>query len=186
MQNFLNFMTDITNSVAHHGFRRIVIVNGHGSNGPLCEYVARRTTLESEALCAAVNHWDLIGDKIAERRESQFPGGISHACELETSLYLHLAPERVDMSKAVKEIPPPRTSFNWNDLGKGSPVKMVPWWSQLTKSGVIGDATLATAEKGRFWFEAEVERLTQFCREFRALELPPRSDRHQAAAGAPR
>jgi creatinine amidohydrolase len=182
MQNFLNFMTDITNSVAHHGFRRIVIVNGHGSNGPLCEYVARRTTLESEALCAAVNHWDLIGDKIAERRESQFPGGISHACELETSLYLHLAPERVDMSKAVKEIPPPRTSFNWNDLGKGSPVKMVPWWSQLTRSGVIGDPTLATAEKGKFWFEAEVERLIQFCREFRALELPPRSDRHAELA----
>ena len=88
------------------------------------------------------------------------------------------------MTKAVKEIPPSRTSFNWNDLGKGSPVRMVPWWSQLTRSGVIGDPTLATAEKGRFWFEAEVERLTQFCREFRVLELPPRTDRHQTTAGA--
>ena len=62
---------------------------------------------------------------------------------------------------------------------------MVPWWSQLTRSGVIGDPTLASADKGRFWFEAEVERLMQFCREFRALELPPRSDRH-ATVAAPR
>ena len=52
IQHLLDFVLDVTKSVAHHGFRRILIADGHGSNMPILDLVARRTILETEALCA--------------------------------------------------------------------------------------------------------------------------------------
>ena len=55
----------------------------------------------------AVNHWGLntVYDVVAKIRDSE-PGGMSHACELETSMYLAINPDLVDMSQAVSEIDP--------------------------------------------------------------------------------
>src|SRR5207237_10603970 len=51
--HFIAYCLDVCKSVAHAGFRRIVIVDGHGSNEHLCEFIARRATLETEALAAS-------------------------------------------------------------------------------------------------------------------------------------
>ena len=58
-RTFINYCLDITKSLAHHGFTRILLVNGHGSNTPFCEVVARLTVVETEgrAFAATVNHW---------------------------------------------------------------------------------------------------------------------------------
>ena len=53
IEHLLHFTLDVTKSVAHHGFRRILIADGHGSNMPILELVSRRTILETDALCAA-------------------------------------------------------------------------------------------------------------------------------------
>jgi hypothetical protein len=45
--HLLNFVLDVTRSVAHHGFERILIADGHGSNMPILDMVARRTILET-------------------------------------------------------------------------------------------------------------------------------------------
>ena len=104
MENMLNFVLDITRSVAHHGFKRILLADGHGSNMPILDLVARRTNLETEALCGAFIWPSLAKDTIEQIRESERPGGMAHACELETSVYLYLDPARVQMDKARKEI----------------------------------------------------------------------------------
>ena len=49
--HLLNFVLDVTRSVAHHGFERILIADGHGSNMPILDMVARRTILETKAMC---------------------------------------------------------------------------------------------------------------------------------------
>ena len=56
---FINYVRDVCVSLAHHGFKRILIVNGHGSNTAPVEMAARLTVLETEGktLCASVNHW---------------------------------------------------------------------------------------------------------------------------------
>ena len=162
-------------------FRRILLADGHGSNMPILNLAARRTVLETEALCAAFIWPSIIPDAVKQIRESP-RGGMAHACELETSLYLHLNKEAVQMDRAVPDYNEHKSEFHWQDLQHGSKIVFMDWWSRISKTGTVGDPTLATAEKGKFWFEAEVERLTQFCREFRALELPPRSDRHATTA----
>jgi creatinine amidohydrolase len=176
--HFVHYILDVTKSVAYHGFRRIILVNGHGSNAPCLNLVARRTILETDAICAAINHWNLAPDVVSELRESDVPGGICHACELETSLYLFLCPERVQRDKIQKEIKMPKGKFIWYDLVNPPPAHLTLWWSQVTETGVVGDPTYASVEKGRRIFEACVEGLVEFSREFKSLEIGSRVDHH--------
>lgn len=165
-EHLLHFMLDITTSVAHHGFERILIANGHGSNMPVLDLVARRTNLETGALCAAFMWPSLAAEAVRKVRQSG-RGGMAHACELETSMYLHLDPERVAMDKARPEMGMPDSEFIWMDLMEGSPVLLMDRWTRFSKSGVSGDPTLATAEKGREVFEAVVDALVRLAREFK-------------------
>lgn len=174
--HLLNFVLDITKSVAHHGFRKILIVNGHGSNAPILELAARRTVTETEALCGTLAAG--TGVDLSQICESD---QLSHADEIETSVYLHLNSEAVQMDKAANETKAPVSNHFWRGWlrGKGSaPVKMMDHWSRITESGVIGDATLATAEKGERFFESAAAALAEIIREFRALSIEPRVDHH--------
>src|SRR5579862_8133412 len=83
VEHMLHFVLDITRSVARHGFTRILLADGHGSNMPILDLVARRTVLETEALCAAFIWPGLAREAIDRVRQSERPGGMAHACELE-------------------------------------------------------------------------------------------------------
>lgn len=90
-EHFMHQVLDITKSLAYHGFKKIILLNGHGSNMPNLDLVARRTNLETDAECILAAWWNLLTvDKefLPRWRQSRFPGGCAHACELETSLYL--------------------------------------------------------------------------------------------------
>jgi len=178
-EHMLHFVLDVTRSVARHGFSRILLADGHGSNMPILDLVARHTVLETEALCAAFIWPSLAREAIERVRESERPGGMSHACELETSVYLYLDSSRVQMEKARKEIGLPPSRFIWLDLMLSSPVLMMDHWTRFSKTGVLGDPTLATKEKGKTIFEAVVTGLIELVREFRAYDRGTRQDLHQ-------
>ena len=178
IEHLLHFVLDVTKSVAHHGFRRILIADGHGSNMPILELVARRTILETEALCAAFLWPSLALKKIRELRQSG-RCGMSHACELETSVYLYLDAERVQMDKARRETGQPPSDFIWNDLTDPGPIRMMDYWSCFSKSGINGDPTLATAEKGKVIFETVVAEFVRFAREFKGRPRGERVDYHK-------
>ena len=103
---------------------------------------------------------------------------MAHACELETSLYLYLDPARVQMDKAEKEIGMPPSRFIWMDLMSASPVLLMDQWSRFSKSGVVGDPTLATREKGKIVFEAVVAALVELVREFKTYGRAPSQNMH--------
>jgi creatinine amidohydrolase len=176
---FCRYCTDVALSLVRHGFDRVLLVNGHGSNQNLVEMAARLTMVEEpRALVAAAFY--LSGPRsqtvIAEIRESE-RGWMGHACELETSMYLHLQPGSVDMSLAVDEKTYPVTEHMWMDWSDG-PLKLMPWWSSFSRSGVQGDPTKATAEKGKALFEAAVAEVVAFVSELRQTSLPRREDHH--------
>jgi creatinine amidohydrolase len=167
--------------LAHHGFQRILIVNGHGSNTPFVDIIARLATNESGALTAAVNYWAAPGVReVAESlRESEKIGGMNHACEFETSLYLAIEPDLIDMSKAVHELSHRPSKNYWTDLiGGDGPLTMMEPWSALSESGVMGDPTKATAEKGRALLEAAANGIVELIDEMRARRPAVRKDRH--------
>ena len=182
---FIRYVKDVCVSLAHHGFTHILIVNGHGSNTSPLDLAARLSIIETEGriLCASVNHWGLrkVREVSKTVRESDY-GGTSHACEYETSLYLALKPELVDMSKAVDERAPLSPSFQSDLIAgthpQGSSASLITYWSARTASGVMGDATKATREKGELWLEAAIEGLIELTRELKATPIYPRRDQH--------
>lgn len=177
--NLQRFVLDITRSLSYHGFRRILLANGHGSNAPYLEAAARKTVIQTGAICASFITYNLAREAIAEVRQSEWPGGICHACEMETSVYLYLDSARVRTDKIVKEISLPRSEFIWRDTIRPSPVSMMDWWSRSTTSGVVGDPTMATIEKGKNIFEAVVNKMAELILEFRRRPIGDRVDHHQ-------
>jgi creatinine amidohydrolase len=176
---FINYVVDIGKSLAHHGFRKILIVNGHGSNIPFMDIAARTITNRTEAICAMVSWWSLIPvGLLNEIRESEFPGGMAHGCELETSVMLHLRPDLVEMERAEKDIHFEKSNYIWWDLQQASPVTYQEWFSRYSKTGTVGDPTKASPAKGRKVVEAVVQRLADFLLEFRQRKIHPRVDHH--------
>ncbi|MBI3911939.1 MAG: creatininase family protein [Armatimonadetes bacterium] len=175
---FINYVTDIGKSVAHHGFRKILFINGHGSNVPFLDIAARNITNRTPAICALAPWWTLAEPAVTEIRESEIPGGMAHGCELETSVLLYLRPDLVDMSQAVKDINFPPSKWIYWDLQKSSPVTFMDFFSRFSRTGINGDPTLATREKGERVVECVVNNLVDFIKEFRAREIAQRVDHH--------
>lgn len=187
-ETFVRYLLDITRSVAYHGFSRIVILNGHGSNHPLMEQVGRQCTLQTGALCLTLSWWQLIADYWnQEVRTSVVPGGCAHAAELETSVYMHVAGEMVRADRIRSALPDYMmleggSKWQYVDLTAGSgPATIVEWTSSYTESGAFGQAEKATAEKGRLAFERATQELTAMVRWFKARPALERRDHHDSA-----
>ena len=93
----INYLIDVVNSVAAHGFDRFIFISGHGVNPPYLAVAANEVNVRTGALCASLL-WTALADNVPEVRESVAPGGMAHACELETAVMQYLDPERVRRS----------------------------------------------------------------------------------------
>jgi creatinine amidohydrolase len=189
---FMNYCVDVCKSFAYHGFKRIAIVDGHGSNEPLLEFVGRRVIMETDALVASFMWANLLNTRpgfVASFRESVFPGGSGHADELETSVYLHLAGEKVQTDQIEDHVTwlneNGATGFQYVDIFGRGPVSIVEWSSTMTPSGVMGQPSKASAEKGAHIFEEAVTQLIAFVDWFARRPAPPRVDHHEMPPSSP-
>jgi creatinine amidohydrolase len=140
------------------GFRKLVLVNGHATNGPPCQSALLQLRHELPDLRPCfVSLFDLT-PKIAARYAQDAPD--FHANEAETSLLMHLEPGAVDPTAIVDE--PDRT------VGR---VLLYPM-PAVTASGVVGAPSGASAERGAELFSALVEALAELLRAARAERDP--------------
>lgn len=184
-QNFMNHVLDVTRSLAYHGFKKIILLNGHGSNMPNLNLVARRTNLETDAECILAAWWDLLmvdKDFMPNWRESKFPGGCAHACELETSLYLYLDEDNVRKDKIKSgtiSFNEENNPFNFVDLMCQGPATIVSWTSSYSDTGVLGEAELASVEKGKAAYDEAVKQLVQLVTWFKDRPKDQRKSHHR-------
>ncbi|MBS0262520.1 MAG: creatininase family protein [Planctomycetes bacterium] len=182
---FMEHVLDVTKSLAYHGFKKIILLNGHGSNMPNLDLVARRTNLETDAECLVIAWWNLLTvDKtfLPSWRESKFPGGCAHACELETSLYLYLDEDNVRKDKIQSDVisfNEDQSPFNWVDLFAAGPATVVSWTSSYSSTGVLGEAALATKEKGERVYHEAVKQLCAFINYFHPRPKDVRKELHR-------
>ncbi|MFO1435965.1 MAG: creatininase family protein [Gammaproteobacteria bacterium] len=140
--NFFAVVIDVMQGIARAGARDLVILNtGISTIEPLHEAIRHRT--ESLAV-ALINVYS--GERFAATAaavEQQPFGG--HADEIETSIMLALAPERVRMARAERQP---------THIARGLFNRRDPNAANYSPSGANGDPTLATAEKGRRLLQA--------------------------------
>ncbi len=190
-EHFIHHVLDITKSLAYHGFKKIVLLNGHGSNMPNLDLVARRTNLQTDAECVLCGWWNLLTvDKefLPGWRESKFPGGCAHACELETSMYLYLDGDNVRKDKIESGLigfNEEDSPFCWVDLFGQGAATVISWTSSYSEKGVLGAAELATEEKGRLAYEEAVKQLARFIAWFKDRPKDQRKDHHQKVPTMP-
>jgi creatinine amidohydrolase len=139
----LRAWTEIGLSVARAGVRKIVILNSHGGNTDLVSILSRELRVQAGMLAVRLG-WSAFGppERLYSERERRF--GI-HGGDFETSLMLHFRTDLVDMAAA-------RDFVSTAETAAIAPIGQVAYgWiaSDLNPDGVVGEAHLATAEKGR-------------------------------------
>ena len=188
---FMEQVLDVTRSLAYHGFKKIILLNGHGSNMPNLDLAARRTNLETDAECCVIAWWNLLTiDKtfLPGWRESKFPGGCAHACELETSMYMFLDEENVRKDKiksGLISFNEENNPFTWVDLFAAGPATVVSWTSSYSDTGVLGDAEKATREKGERACNEAVKQLCNFVNWYQPRPKDVRTEHHRTPPTMP-
>jgi creatinine amidohydrolase len=154
--------TEIGLSVARAGVRKLVILNSHGGNVDLISIVSRELRVRAGMFVARLG-WGAFGlpEGMYSEQETRF--GI-HGGDVETSMILHFRPETVDMAAA-------EDFRSTAETGAVSPIGGVAYgWiaSDLNPAGVVGEAHLATAEKGRVTAEKFADDVISFLRKVEA------------------
>jgi creatinine amidohydrolase len=142
-----DMIVDIIRTIARHGPKRFYVLNTGVST--IRALAPARDSLAASGIVMTFTDILNVG-KAAEDQIRKQEGG-THADELETSMMLYMHPELVDMSKAVKDYHPGAGGLTRDSAVAVRDGKV---WS---RSGVFGDATLATREKGRILVEAQVK-----------------------------
>ena len=159
----LDLMYDVARSLIHHGFNRIIFINGHGSNIKVVDPVLRRLRYETGAMISFVKpfmeRYEGILKGLMENPPEETPGW--HSSELETSQDMAWRPELVRMERAVDTrahtpafLP---DAFQKNDGMPDTEFEGYQYFTfpmdhhEFVENGIIGNPMRATPEKG---FEA--------------------------------
>jgi creatinine amidohydrolase len=172
--HYIAVIEDLCRSILAMGARKILLLNGHGGNdipvrAALREVKTREVKTElhgqPEVHVLYAAYWMLAAQSIQQIRESEL-GGLGHACEMETSLMLHLHPERVRTERIRRDGPKHTSPYRKADMQYAKPVYSVNDFHELSESGVVGHPDLATAEKGARFLEAIIKDVTAFVADF--------------------
>lgn len=159
----LNVMYDVARSLIHHGFNRIIFINGHGSNTKVVDPVLRRLRYETGAMISFVKpfmeRYEGVLKGLMENPPEETPGW--HSSELESSQDMAWRPELVRMERAVDTrahtpafLP---DAFKKNDGMPDTEFEGYQYFNfpmdhhEFVENGIIGNPLRATPEKG---FEA--------------------------------
>jgi creatinine amidohydrolase len=160
---------DIGDSVYRAGVEKLIVINSHGGNVPMVDIVARELRVRHDMLVVATA-WSRLGhpDGIPGTAEAIY--GI-HGGEVETSLMLHLRPDLVRMDRA-QDFRSAQLDFidEFKHLRGHGPIQF-GWKAQdLNPHGAVGNAGLATAEKGQAVLDLQASAFVELCRDVDAFD----------------
>jgi creatinine amidohydrolase/Fe(II)-dependent formamide hydrolase-like protein len=160
---------EIACSLTKHGFKKVLFENGHGGNTPALEAAAQRIKMDTNAF-VVIDTVSLIPDFIEKYIETPYD---AHAGEFETSTTLAnrenlVVKERIKRSRIIL----PKSKYTKIGLKETGP--KVSWsfkTKEISETGVIGDPTKATKEKGEKAWKLAIERLADLLAELDKMKL---------------
>lgn len=152
-------------SVARQGIKKLVIVNGHGGNSPALHFAAQLVNRDAH-IFTCVDTGETSDADIESMSET--PNDV-HAGEIETSTTLAVRPDLVDLKKARRFVP--RFSNRYLDFSSRRSVGWYVRTEKISRTGVMGDPTKASAEKGRKMWDVMVKNLVELIEDIKDLSL---------------
>ncbi len=156
---------EIGMDAARWGITKLVIVNGHGGNGPALHLAAQMINRDAHVF-TCVDSGETSDTDVYALAET--PNDV-HAGEIETSTSLAVRPELVQMDKAPRSVA--RFSSKYLDFTSKRGVEWYARTEKISKSGVFGDATKATRDKGEAMWRAMTEHLVALVEHLKSLSL---------------
>jgi creatinine amidohydrolase/Fe(II)-dependent formamide hydrolase-like protein len=156
---------DIGMGAARCGITKLVIINGHGGNGPALSFAAQMINRDAH-IFTCVESGETSDVDIDAMIDSE---NDVHAGEIETSTTLALRPDLVRMEHARSAVP--GFSSRFLDFTNQRGVDWNAYTARISPTGVMGDPTKATAEKGRRMWEVMVRNLVEFIEDLKGLTL---------------
>ncbi len=162
VSTYETMLVELLTPLLDDGFLRLMLLNGHGGNiDPLRLALRRLDRRYPRAILTGAAYWELAGDEMAAYCVG--PRKVmGHACEIETSMMLHLRPELVRRDRIADDpdtTPEALGGLTWpRDFGR------------RTDHGVVGHPESADAQRGLLMFHAAVTRVVEVARA--VLELP--------------
>jgi creatinine amidohydrolase len=156
---FEDFWLAVVDTLVGRGFTRFYLMSGHGGNSSFLVNVVKYAGEKYPQTFCATAFLYLSGPQgvaaLEAKRQSGL-GGMGHACELETSLILHLRPELIHLERAVDETDFVTTPNYYMDWIEGGALTANPPWEDDTHTGAYGAGSLGTAEKGQYWLNVAI------------------------------
>lgn len=181
--SYMAVIKGLCRSFAAMGFHRVLLLNGHGGNDVPCRAALCEMKVEIPDLRVVLaSYWTLAAEAFGRIRTSP-PGGMNHACEMESSMMLALYPEQVNLSLAQDDGPLARDVPQRFDAQSSSPLRrvsdmlraqpyyMVRNFDEISATGTFGSPSHATREKGELFLNAAVDAGAALVQAFAAGDL---------------
>ena len=156
---------DVGMSAVRHGITKLVIINGHGGNGPALHFAAQMINRDSH-IFTCVDTGETSDPDIYAMAET--PNDV-HSGEIETSTTLATRPHLVRSGKIRKFIP--RFSSRYLDFTNKRSVGWYAHTSKISPTGVLGDPTKGSREKGEKMWAVMIKHLIEFVEDLKRLSL---------------
>jgi len=170
-ETLIELVKDVCESLVKHGFKKLVIINGHrGANLPALDIATRAVKEKADVFIAVVDPFHIAGDIVPQIRETDG----YHAEEIEASHMLHLRPELVHLDRAVKEMPELPKYMVLDPFKKAIRIDIkfnAKDELTMTKSGAMGDPRKGTREKGDKYHQVMVNVIVDFIEGIKTLKI---------------
>ncbi len=156
---------DIGMAVSRNGIKKLVVINGHGGNDPALNHAAQMINRDAR-IFVAVDTGETSDIDI--ERLADTPNDV-HAGEIETSTSLAVRPHLVRMSRATKLVP--RFSSRYMNFSSRRGVSWHAYTKRISETGVMGDPTKASAEKGEKMWQIMIAHLVALVEDLKSMEV---------------
>ena len=157
-------LCDLLTPLLEDGYPRILVLNGHGGNIDTMHVALRRLQPRfRQYILSAASYWDLASKELAALAEGPRKA-MGHACEFETSMMLALRPELVQRG-AIRD-DPPRDDPTLRGLFLADDMR------QKTDHGCVGYPERGSADKGRAFLAAAIDRTVEVVQALLKRPLP--------------